>query len=243
MKKTKVSVTTLESFRRYMSGEYVYVTEQSVIDNITKKFEGNDYTRIGTAFHSIVETGCPQCEKVGEGERHFTYYGKDKTEFVPEGRKFIYKDGVAILDKKQCMVALDYRNEHPDAFHEIKDIKDYGRAVIVGVADMIDGLDIRDIKTKYSAVTDKDYIDSCQWRYYLDIFGADTFYFDLFIFNGYNKDKHKGDVRGLELNRHDPSIVCYRYPDMENDNLVLLNQFMDWAEDRELLPYLSQIEV
>ena len=82
MKKPLVRVTLLESFRRYISGDYAYVDEQSVIDNITKKFEGNDYTRIGTAFHSIVETGKPICEVVQEGERHFTYYNKDKVEHV-----------------------------------------------------------------------------------------------------------------------------------------------------------------
>ena len=72
MRKPIVRVTLLESFRRYMSGDYAYVNEQSVIDSITKKFEGNDYTRIGTAFHSIVETGSPVCDFEPEGERHFT---------------------------------------------------------------------------------------------------------------------------------------------------------------------------
>lgn len=45
---------------------------------------------------------------------------------------------------------MDYRNEHPDAFHEIRIYKDFGDAVITGCADMIDGIEIRDIKTKYS---------------------------------------------------------------------------------------------
>ena len=54
MMKPLIRVTQLESFRRYMSGEYAYVTEQDVIDNITKKFEGNDYTRIGTDRKSVV---------------------------------------------------------------------------------------------------------------------------------------------------------------------------------------------
>ena len=103
---------------------------------------------------------------------------------------------------------------------------------------MIDGVEIRDIKTKYSAPSDKEYIDSCQWRYYLDIFGADVFHFDLFVFNGYNKDKHGYDVSSLELTRHTPPITCYRYPEMESDNILLLNQFLDWVEARNLTKYL-----
>lgn len=152
-----------------MSGEYAYVTEQDVIDNITKKFEGNDYTRIGTAFHSIVECGAPHCTKEPSGVRHFTYYKKDKTETVPEGRRFCYNGGDAILDVKQCMVALNYRNKHPYAFHEVREYKDFGEAIITGCADMIDGLEIRDIKTKFGSISDKDYIDSCQWQFYLEL--------------------------------------------------------------------------
>lgn len=242
MMKPLIRVTQLESFRRYMSGEYSYVTEQDVIDNITKKFEGNDYTRIGTAFHSIVETGSPHCFKEPEGVRHFTYYKKDKTEPVPKGRRFVFDEGEAILDIPQCKVALKYRNEHPGAFHEVREYKDFGDAVITGCADMIDGLEIRDIKTKYGPVSDKDYIDSCQWQLYLELFEADVFHFDLFVFEGYNKDKHKGDVRGLKLTPYEPAITCYRYPEMEDKNHALLREFLKWVEMRELLPYLPLTE-
>lgn len=240
MLKPQVRVTLLESFRRYICGAYSYVTEQSVIDSITQKFEGNDYTRIGTAFHSIVETGKPKFEKVKAGERHFTYYGKDKAEPVPVGRKFSLEGGDVILDVNQCKVALDYRNEHSNAFHEVREYKDYGNVVVTGCADMIDGCEIRDIKTKYSSVCDADYIDSCQWRFYLELFEADTFHFDLFVFNGYDKDKHKGDVRGLPLNRYEPAITCHRYPQMEQENKALLESFIQWAEYRGLMKYLPE---
>ena len=148
-------------------------------------------------------------------------------------------DHAVRFNEEQLKIALDYRNEHPNAYHEYRGYRDYGRAIVTGCADMIDGVEIRDIKTKYSVPSDSEYIDSCQWRYYLDIFGADVFLFDLFVFNGYSKEKHGYDVRGLELTRHTPPITCYRYPEMENDNLVLLNQFMDWAEARGLTKYLT----
>lgn len=240
MGKPIIRVTQLEAFRRYVSDSYSYVREQDVIDNLTKKFDGNDYTRIGTAFHSIVETGNPKCEKVSAGERRYTYYNKEVTEPVPAGRAFTFEGGTVILDIEQCWVALDYRNEHPGAFHEVREYKDFGDAIVTGCADMIDGVEIRDIKTKYSIVNDADYIDSCQWRYYLELFEADTFHFDLFVFDGYNKDKHKGDVRGLKLTPYSPAITCYRYPMMETDNRALLSDFLGWVESRNLLTYLPK---
>lgn len=221
--KPTIRVTMIEAFRRYLAnGDYdrYEITEQSVIDSVTGKFEGNTLTRIGTAFHHIAELG------------------EDYGAPIEDGWQFDIEGHEVLLSDAQRQVALDYSREHPFAFHEIRWRKDYGRAIVTGCADMIDGLEIRDIKTKYSAPSDKDYIDSCQWRYYLDIFGANVFHFDLFVFQGYDKEKHGYDVRPLELTRHTPPIACYRYPQMESDNIRLLNEFMDWAEARDLTKYL-----
>lgn len=222
--KPLVRTTAIEAFRRYLANgdnDYYEITEQSVIDSVTGEFKGSEYTRIGTAFHSVVQ------------------YGEPSYDGPQDGCMIDVDDHAVRFNEKQLKIALDYRNEHPNAYHEYRGYRDYGRAIVTGCADMIDGVEIRDIKTKYSTPSDADYINSCQWRYYLDIFGADVFHFDLFVFNGYKKEKHGYDVRGLELTRHTPPITCYRYPEMENDNLALLNQFMDWAEARGLTKYLT----
>lgn len=219
-----VRTTAIETFRRYLANgenDYYEITEQSVIDSVTGEFKGSEYTRIGTAFHSVVQ------------------YGEPSYADPQDGCMIDVDDHAVRFNEEQLKFALDYRNEHPNAYHEYRGYRDYGRAIVTGCADMIDGVEIRDIKTKYSTPSDADYINSCQWRYYLDIFGADVFHFDLFVFNGYSKEKHGYDVRGLELTRHTPPITCYRYPEMENDNLALLNQFMDWAEARGLTKYLT----
>lgn len=236
--KPLVRVTQLEKFRRFISGDYELETEQNVIDCITQEFTGNEYTRIGTAFHSIVETDKPICEKIPAGERSFLYYGKERKEPVPCGRRFDIDGFGVILDVKQCKVAMDYRNEYINAFHEIRLYKDFGDAMITGCADMIDGVEIRDIKTKYSYPSDMDYINSCQWRFYLELFNANVFHFDLFVFDGYKKDKHGYDVRGLPLERYSPAITCYRYNGMERDNKNLLHSFLEWTEYRDLTKYL-----
>lgn len=236
-----IRVTQLEKFRRYIEqSEYANyeITEQLVIESITGVFTGNEQTRIGTAFHSIVETGKPKSEKVPSGERSFLYYGKEQKEPVPCGRKFDIDGFDVILDVNQYKVALDYRNEFPNAYHEIRLYKDFGCAVVTGCADIINGIEIRDIKTKYSYPSDSDYINSCQWKFYLELFNVDVFHFDLFVFDNYNKDKHGYDVRGLPLERYSPAITCYRYDGMERDNRNLLRSFLEWAEYRDLVKYL-----
>lgn len=229
MNKPLIRVTTLEAFRQFVNNsierDHYDIPEQRVIDTVMGKFKGNEYTRVGTAFHSIIETGEPH--KVD-----------------PEEGCIINVDGNEIkFDAAQVQIALDYRNEFPGAFHEVRQYKDYGRAIVTGCADLIDGIEPHDIKTKYSTPSDSEYIESCQWKYYLDIFEADVFHFDLFVFRRYNPEKRGHDVRGLELTRHTPPITCYRYHDMESDNLALVNDFMDFAESRNLVGYLTEAQI
>lgn len=228
MNKPIIRVTQIESFRKFITNsierDYYEIPEQRVIDTIKGDFKGNEYSRIGTAFHSIIETGKPNFADPSKG---------CVIDVDDHGVRF---------NAKQLQIALDYRNEHPGAFHEVRRYKDYGRAIVTGCADLIDGIELRDIKTKYSKVSDSAYTDSCQHRFYLDIFKADVFHYDLFIFEDYKLERHGYDVRGLELKRHDPPITCYRYPDMEADNLALVNAFMDFAENRNLVPYLNFTE-
>lgn len=235
-----IRVTQVESFRRYIEqSEYGYeITEQSVIDSITS-FDGNTKTRIGTAVHRIIEEGRPVCEKVPEGVRTYTYYNKPVTESVPCGRSFDVDEYKVILDINQIKTALAYREEYPNAFHEFREYKNYGDCILTGCADMINGTEIRDIKNKFSTnFSDQDYVNSCQWRYYMELFGIDIFHFDLFIFDGYDEKKHGYDVRGLPFHRHDP-ITCYRYPTLEQDNRRLLSEFLSWAKEKDLTKYLT----
>lgn len=245
--KKLIRVTQIESFRKFITGDEdrdrFVVTEQQVIDGITGVFTGNEQTRIGTAFHRIVEGDTSNVEKIGEGFRTFLYYGKEVQEPVPAGRKFNIDGYEVCLDIPQCKLALKYKEEFPDAFHEIREYMNIGDYVITGCADMIDGFEIRDIKTKYSQINDNDYINSSQWRLYLEMFGAETFHFDLFQFIGYDKSKYGMDVRGLELKRYTPTITCYYYKGMEKDNRYLIDEFVKWAKVSnvyDLLPEYNQ---
>lgn len=229
MSKPTIRVTTLEAFRRFRDNsierDYFEIPEQRVIDTVRGTYIPNEYARIGTAFHKIVENGRPD----------FMESNGDCTVVV---------DGKCIrFDANQLRIALGYRDEHPGAFHEIRRFKDYGRAVVTGCADLIDGIEINDTKTRYSVPKDREYIESAQWKFYLEIFQSDVFHFNVFTFVGYKPAKHGYCVRGLELIPHTPPITCYRYPDMESQNLALVNEFMDWAESRGLVGYLTEAQI
>ena len=239
-----IRTTQLESFRKFIEcdedRDRFVVTEQDVIDGLTGVFTGNSMTRIGTAFHRIVEGNTDGVEKIGEGYRTFLYYGKEMQEPVPAGRKFNIDGYDVCLDIAQCKVALNYKNEYPDVFHEIREFMEYEGIMVTGCADIIDGFTIRDIKTKYSEPNDSDYINSAQWKFYLEMFGAETFHFDLFCFEGYNKEKHGMDVRGLPLKRYLPAITCHYYNGMETDNLRLVEEFVKWAKCRNVYDLLPE---
>lgn len=215
-----VRVTQLEKFRRFIENVSSFDTEQSVIDTLSGEFKGNEYTWIGTAFHKIVE----------EGEKAWNN-GIVET-----------CGGNVMMDESQKNIAIAYRNSMPEAFHEIRLNKTYrtrhGDVIISGCADIIHGNVIHDIKTKYSAPVQQEYLDSCQWRYYLDIFEAERFVFDLFQFKKY--DKSMGlNVAGLDMVVFEP-IPCSRYNLMEEDNKYLLDEFMGWVNIHGLQKYLEK---
>lgn len=248
--KPLVRVTQLEAFRRYMEqseNARFEITEQSVIDTISGQFTGNAYTRIGTAFHSVIETGHPKCTRIPSTSRSVRRLNTDGhyeevTETIPAGRTFQIDGETIALDISQIKTALAYREEHPEAIHELRLYRDYGDAVVTGQLDMIDGLEIHDIKTKYSQPNDEDYIRSCQSHFYMELSGLKTFHYDLFIFRDYNPRRNGQDVRGLQLQRYEP-ITIYYSPQMATSNRLLLTNFLTWASERGLIKYLLKTSI
>ncbi len=220
----RISVTSLEAFRRYITGASVFDTEERLLETLSGRFEGNEYTRIGTAFHSIVENG-------------------EAAYRVADGGMVIEVDGYAVLmDGLQVATAMAYRGELYGTIHEVPIGMEFADGLfplwVSGRIDLLQGNDIRDIKTKYSHGVASDYIDSAQWRLYLQMTGADRFYFDVFEFDKYDKAKHGLDVRGLRLTRTDP-IECLRYERMEQDNRQLVDEFREYIMHKNLIDILK----
>lgn len=221
MKKLQVRVTTLEKFRRYMEGVSEYETEASLMETLTGVFIGNEYTRIGTAFHKIVECG-------------------DISIHTSDNKRMVKADesNIIYFNPEQVQTALDYKAEISGCFHEIRAYKDYHVKDqifnISGCTDVLLGRQLRDIKTKYSYMKSiTDYTDSIQSKLYMDIFEVPEFYFDVFEFQGYNKKKHGYDVSSLSIKRHEP-IHCISYEGMIKDIEILLTEFLDYIRFRNL---------
>lgn len=99
-------------------------------------------------------------------------------------------------------------------YRELKHEKVYetpsGPVVLVGVVDGLDGLTVRDQKLTDNPDIEDKYLDSLQWRAYLDMFGARRFVYDLFV--GRVPD-HDDEVK---ITAYHP-VTFYSYPGMAAD--------------------------
>lgn len=216
MNQLNIRATQLEKFRRFLNETSEYDTEESLMETLTGQFTGNEYTRIGTAFHKIVECG-----------------------IVPVINRCVFIDNLQInFNQSHVDMALAYKESIKGCFHEIRANKVYSvngiEVNISGGADVILGNQIRDIKTKYSYLKSiADYTDSIQWKLYCDIFELPEFYFDIFEFKGYDKEKNGYDVSGLTLVKHEP-IHCLEYSNMQSDIQYLLTEFVEFIKFRKI---------
>lgn len=221
----RIAITTLETYRKFLAGDE-WTDQDAMIAAITTPFQGNAYTRIGSAFHAIVEQGETVIEE------------------LPEMGKFrVTVDGwPVIFNDEQIGMALRYRAKLPYAFHEEWIGREYDTPSmpiwVHGRVDVLHGIFVRDIKTKYSKVAYDDYANSAQWKFYLDFTGLDTFYFDLFEFPGYKIDKHGYDVSSLGIKPYG-AIECIRYNGMEEENRQLVCDFTDFIVKHNLTSFLK----
>lgn len=101
----------------------------------------------------------------------------------------------------------------------------YGPLTVTGQADCIHGRAIFDHKTtaRFDA---EGYLAGCQWKFYLDLFGADTFTWNVFeITETAEKTYRVGEPHAL---------TAYRYPELHADCEKLAAEFYEFA--REHLP-------
>lgn len=218
----RVKVTTLETFRRYMAGVSTYDTEEKLIESIKGLFEGNDKTRVGGAYHKIIEG-----------------------DFQLIGGEILA--GNIIMTKQQAAAALAYSAEHPAKISEVMTDKIYetprfGPVQVRGKIDIHEGLELRDAKLKFGRIIVQDFIDSCQHKFYLDIQQGIAFYYDVFEVRGFDKLQRVANGYRLpvktQIVRQEP-IAAHRYSGMEDDIDRLLHQFLDYIELRDLFTYLK----
>lgn len=215
----RVSVSVLEKFRRFREGLTQYDTEEALLDAITGKFIGNDKTQIGGAFHKIIEK-----------------YNRD---FV-SGE--LFTDGI-YFSQDQAQVAVNYRNEHKKMIKEVPILKKYDAGKIIiqvsARADGVEGLCIRDAKTKFSPPSPTEYYNSYQWRFYLDMFQVPVFAYDLFEVVNYT-GIYNNRLPGVTFEPYEP-FECLAYDHLSDDVHQLVRDFAEFIQIKNYIHLLKQV--
>lgn len=195
--------------------------EQELLEAIKGTFAGNDMTLIGEGYHEIME-------------------GKAQ---VADGG--LLAKGI-FFTAEQARPALSFREAHPHMIHEIPVSKVYqtkiGPVLISGRLDGQEGRESEDKKLKFRNIDWQDYIDSYQWRYYLDMIETDIFYYDLFEVKGFDALRPPLPylLPGVSFHAHE-RLQCIRYREMTRDCLSMLNDFIDYLELRQLWHLVKQV--
>lgn len=212
-----VSVSTLEKFRRFIAGASDWDTEASVIEAIKGEFRGNEKTNIGKAFHSIIEK-----------------YQRDDV-LTPE---LVDPETGVTFTAQQAQVALDYRKREP-AEREVPSSKVYkARNLEFKVTcrtDALQGALIRDVKVifkEFDHKVYKDFENSSQWKFYLDIFDAAAFYYDVFEVKGFN-GLYNNRLGNAQIIAHEP-FNFLPFDTMQEELNDLVKFFGDWVEIHNL---------
>ena len=104
---------------------------------------------------------------------------------------------------------------------EVRAHKDYPGIRVTGKLDVLNGLRVEDHKTTEQFNPER-YLDGYQWRYYLDIFGADTFRWNVF------EMKEVAEMTYLVHTFH--SLEQCRYPNLSRDCERLAGDLRDFAK-------------
>ena len=127
--------------------------------------------------------------------------------------------------------AMGYKFQLPDAeialpiTREMRAFKAYGSLSVTGKVDCLDGKIVEDHKTT-SKIDLVRYLEGCQWRFYLDIFGADVFQW--FIFKLKELEPKVYSVEAPQVLR------AYRYPELHQDCERLAAEYLAFATQMNL---------
>lgn len=216
----------IEKFRRFMDGVSARDTEEDLLQTIKGVFAGNDMTRVGGAYHQIIEQEAVIADDglIGESDGYRIFFTAE-----------------------QAQPAIEFKRAHIHMIHEVPVKKQseskIGPVLVSGRLDGIDGIQIRDTKCKFGPLDLQEYSDSYQWRFYVDMVdGVDLFYYDFFEFQGFDGLRGEmpfqlhglmvADVKSLEL--------C-RYGRLSQDCHQLLDEFLDYLTFRKLFYCLKTV--
>lgn len=210
----RVSTTTLEAYRRLLTNEYA-VEAELVAQVQGKPFAPSWQMQAGSAWDRLLSY--EEAESVEEvGNTHCAVHMGD----------FSFHAEQLYQATRHCGPGLWQVKNNLEVFTT------WGPVNLVGVADQMHGLKIQENKAKFSTPDARDYEQSLQWRLYLWLFGASSVRYNLFYF----RDPKDGYCELTDI----LTFCFFPYADLEADCRSWLNDFLAWADDRDLLRYLHR---
>lgn len=212
-------VTMIESFREFLySGDdedKPWINEANLIATLQGVESYNVKAAFGTSGHSIIEDAPAYKTNTG-------YKVKD----------FVFSD-------TQVAPLLKFRSEHPLMSRELPLAKLYVTPwfdlIITGTCDHLEGIMMRDTKFKFSTIDMADYMDSCQYKFYLDMADMKYFNYDFFKVTNFETmaDMPKAKISECE------SLPLQAYAGMQDDLQGLLYEFGEYITFKGLEEHLA----
>ncbi len=141
-----------------------------------------------------------------------TAFHKALEEAKPGSYDTLYANGYAFHMPDAELVLPDIR--------ELRAFANYGPLRVGGCVDCLHGKRIDDHKTTGRFDAER-YLAGYQWRYYLDLFDADVFRWNVFEIR---------EIKPLVYEVADPQILeTYRYPGLHDDCARLAAEFYEFA--------------
>lgn len=199
----RISTTQIESFRLYMTGDWM--AEEELFASIRGQFVPNRAVQLGKAFDDVLN----------EPERYR----------APEGFR---ANGIFLpLEMMHGPLRLFDRR----GVFQVKSTKRYGDAVVVAVADQLLGATLIENKTTCSNFDANKYERSYQWRFMCDVFDPREVVYHVFCLSD--------DEEGIGL-KSTETIKFYPYPELHQDCIDAVGEFLDYCKARDLLGVLAE---
>jgi hypothetical protein len=188
-------VSNIETFRRWRLDE-----EQTAADLVARltDFQPTEPMLAGTAFHKALE-------QATEGDYEW---------LEANGYRFRMMQPFSIYEPTPTLALPDVR--------ELRAYGQYGPLTVTGQVDALHGKRVEDHKTTASFRPDG-YLEGCQWRFYLDIFDADIFRWNVFQITPVRGKAMTYTVAPPQL------LEQVRYPGLHNDCERLAADYYEFA--------------
>jgi len=137
----------------------------------------------------------------------------------------LYAEGYKFIIRADVTLALP-------RVREIRGYKNYGPLRVTGKVDCIEGKRVDDHKSTGRFDPER-YIEGYQWRYYLDLFDADRFRWNVFEMDAVDDYNHAGPAYEVFAFHQ---LEQFRYPGLHQDCATLAADFYEFARAHNLTP-------